>query len=139
MRKASSRCRQKSAHAAPPLAFLPWGGNKATSTSTRSPQLRSIRQQLLKELSSPKPDLERVSKACDALLEAEVSFDEAQLGGGPFHAVYTRGPLLWALWTSQARQGGRATKPADNQASLPLASAGLGIRSARSCDLNKHI
>lgn len=78
---------------------------------------RASRQRLLEELRSPQPDKDRIEEAIDALMAAEVPFKEAQLGPGPYVAVCTRGPLLWALWTGTAQRGSRIAKPSDNQAS----------------------
>jgi hypothetical protein len=94
------------------LGFLRGGGGAAASGS----ETRTARQQLLEELRSSQPDKQLVNEAIDALIAAEVPFKEAQLGPGPYHAVCTRGPLLWALWTGTAQQGSRIAQPSDNQA-----------------------
>lgn len=77
------------------------------------------RQRLVQQLSSPRPDTAAISEACDELMAACVPFREADLGGGPWQVVYTRGPLLWQLWqggTSGAARG-RVARPDGNQAS----------------------
>jgi hypothetical protein len=70
---------------------------------------------LLNELRNPKPDIARIDAAVDELLDAKVPFKAAYLGGGPFNAVYTRGPVLgWTAFTGNAT-GSRVIKQTDNQ------------------------
>ena len=88
---------------------------------------RTARQRLLEQLSSERPDPAAVSGAVDELMVAAVPFREAQLGGGPWRVVYTRGPLLWQ--GPLAPRGGRVLSPGGNQVGagnvLKVASGGL--------------
>ncbi|KAL4428841.1 hypothetical protein ABPG77_005279 [Micractinium sp. CCAP 211/92] len=94
-------------------------GRADGGTAARNSKAAAARRRLLEQLSSQRPDTAVISEACDELMEAQVPFKEADLGGGPWQVVYTRGPLLWQLWqggTSAAARGRVA--PADgNQAS----------------------
>ena len=73
----------------------------------------AARQRLLGQLASERPDRAAVSAAVDDLMAAEVPFQEAELGGGPWSVVYTRGPLLWQ--GPLAPRGGRVVSPTGNQ------------------------
>lgn len=69
-------------------------------------------------------------------MEERVPFVESQLGGGPFHAVFTRGPLLWQLWTSQAKQGSRVTTASENQVRLERLWRAAKCRNCRAFSLS---
>ncbi len=73
----------------------------------------AARQRLLGQLASDRPDKAAVSTAVDELMAAEVPFRGAELGGGPWSVVYTRGPLLWQ--GPLAPRGGRVVSPAGSQ------------------------
>ncbi|KAL4451569.1 hypothetical protein ABPG75_007231 [Micractinium tetrahymenae] len=91
------------------------GGGAAAGSS----KVAAARRRLLEQLSSERPDTAVVSEACDELMEACVPFKEADLGGGPWQVVYTRGPLLWQLWQggTNASARGRMADPGGNKAS----------------------
>lgn len=74
---------------------------------------QAARQRLLQQLASARPDKAAVNAAVDELMAAGVSFREAELGGGPWSVVYTRGPLLWQ--GPLAPPGGRVVSPTGNQ------------------------
>ena len=125
LQRRGSRCAAVTASSAPGLLarLLSWqsgGGGQGGAVG-------AARRQLLEQLGSSRPDAASIGEACDALMAAEVPFREADLGGGPFQVVYTRGPLLWALAPGS---GGRVASPAGNQVCThAIAASVLCLRS----------
>lgn len=86
------------------------GGGSGGGTAAAA---QAARQRLLQQLSSERPDKAAISAAVDELMAAGVPFREAELGGGPWSVVFTRGPLLWQ--GPLAPRGGRVVSPTGNQ------------------------
>lgn len=109
--RGSGRKRQPAAAAVGGLLGRLFGGGSGGGGTAAAAQ--TARQRLLQQLSSKRPDKAAISAAVDELMAAGALFREAELGGGPWSVVFTRGPLLWQ--GPLAPRGGRVVSPAGNQ------------------------
>ena len=71
-----------------------------SATSLRRSIVDDARAELLELVREGSTDLSRAGELVDILLDSKLPFREAQLGGGPFEVVYSRGALLWQGFTA---------------------------------------
>lgn len=76
---------------------------------SRGSPYKSASKEMQAMIQEGSDDAERFGELVDVLLDSELPFKEASLGGGEWQVVYTRGALLWQQLTSpgQIKSDGR--------------------------------